>query len=615
MAGVATAPSPLALLLRTLPPIALIALPLAGCDRGGHDAAAPSGGAGDAAPAAPAGDLFVERAASSGLDFVHFNGMSGELYLQEITCGAGALLDYDGDGDLDAFLLQGTMIGAGKTLADALSPPRHPPPLTGRLYRNDLAAPRAPAGGAPRLAFTDVTLAMGARATGYGCGVAVGDVDNDGRPDVYVANVGPNQLLRNRGDGTFEDATARAGVGDDRSGVAAVFFDYDRDGWLDLFVGNNVAFDNTGATVCRSLAGAPDYCGPGAYPFQQDRLYRNRGDGTFEDATARAGIAAAPPRPTLGAIAADLTADGWPDLYVANDGEPNHFWVNRRDGTFTEEAMLAGCAVDGSGAAEASMGVDAGDYDGDGDLDVFLTHLIKETNTLYRNDGRGLFDDHTQAAGLAAPSLPYTSFGTAWFDYDNDGWLDLLVVNGAVTLLPELVRLGDPFPLHQVKQLFHNLGPGGGAAGGPPGEVRFEEVTDRAGVAFRLSEVGRGTAFGDVDDDGDTDALVVNNNGPARLLINEVGNRRPWLGLRLVGGDPPRDMLGALVRVVRPGRPPLVRRVHTDGSYSSASDPRVLVGLGDHPAVERIEVLWPDGTTERFAGPPAGRYTTLRQGG
>ena len=589
--------------------LAMLGLLAAAACGGGHRPDRGSGAApSPAVPVAPPVDLFVDRAAAAGLDFVHFNGMSGELYLQEITCGAGALIDYDGDGDLDVFLLQGTMIGRGKTLADALVPPRYPPPLTGRLYRNDLAVG---ADGSPTLHFTDVTAGMGAKATGYGCGVAVGDFDGDGRPDLYVGNVGPNQLLRNRGDGTFEDVTALAGVGDPGTGVATLFFDYDRDGWLDLFVGNNVTFDNTGATVCRSLTGAPDYCGPGAYPFQPDRLYRNRGDGTFADVTVAAGIARTPARPTLGAVAADFDGDGWPDLYVGNDGEPNHLWINRHDGTFSEEGLLAGAAVNASGASEASMGVDAGDYDGDGDLDLILTHLIKEKNTLYRNDGRGLFDDHSQAAGLAAPSLPYTAFGTSWIDYDNDGWLDLLVVNGAVTLLPDEVRQGDPFPLRQQKQLFHNLGPAGGAAGG---EVRFADVTASAGAAFALPEVSRAAAFGDVDNDGDTDVVIVNNNGPVRLLLNQAGNLRPWLGLRLVGGEPPRDMLGAVVRLKRRGRPPLVRLVHTDGSYSAASDPRVLFGLGDDPAVEAVEVTWPDGSRERFIGVAGGRYTTLREG-
>ncbi len=589
-------------MLRVLPALSAAALVLAAC---GGDARPPdgAGGAAAAATAPEAGALFAERAQDLGLDFVHFNGMSGRLYLAEITCGGGALADLDGDGDLDALLLQGRMVG-DHPLEEATVPPRYPAPLTPRLYRNQLAE-------TGELRFTDVTGAAGFPAGDYGCAAAVGDYDADGRRDLYLANLGPNRLLRNLGGLLFEDVTPRAGVGDERSSVTATFFDYDRDGALDLFVGNNMAFDNTGRTVCRSLTGAPDYCGPGAYPNQPDRLYRGRGDGTFEDATARSGLAAAPARPTLGSVAADFDLDGWLDLYVANDGQPNNLWINRGDGTFDDRAMLAGAAVNAAGAAEASMGVDAGDIDGDGDDDIILTHLVKETNTLYVNDGRGGFTDASSASGLGPPSLPYTGFGAGWIDFDNDGWLDFLAVNGAVTLVPELVAAGDPFPLHQRNQLFRNLGPGsgGGAAG-----VRFEEITARAGAAFELSEVSRGTAFGDVDDDGDTDALVINNAGPARLLINLAGQDRPWIGLELRLGEPARDAHGARAALLWDGEPGMWRRVRLDGSYNSASDPRLLFGLGDRPPPDGVRVWWPDGTVEDFGPPPAGRYTALRKG-
>ncbi len=567
----------------------------------------PESAAAGAPAAAESGPIFVDHTASAGLDFVHFNCMWGDLLLQEITCGAGALLDYDGDGDLDAYLLQGHMVGPGKTLDDATVPPRHQAPLTDRLYRNDLAFA---AGGENSIRFVDVTAALAGAPTGYGCGVGVGDYDGDGWPDVYVANVGPNQLLRNQGDGTFRDVTAETGVGDEGTGVAAVFFDYDGDGWLDLFVGNNVTFDNTGATVCRSLSGAPDYCGPGAYPYQADRLYRNLGRGregrvTFADATESTGLATSPPRPTLGAVTADFDGDGWVDLYVANDGQPNNLWLNRHDGTFSDEALLAGCAVNASGASEASMGVVTGDFDGDGDPDLFMTHLIKETNTLYLNDGRGSFSDATAAAGLASGSLPFTSFGTAPLDYDNDGRLDLLIVNGAVTLLPSLVAAGDPFPLHQTNQLFHNEG--ATSAGAP----RFADVTDRAGKVFELSEVGRGLARGDVDNDGDIDALVINNGGPPRLMVNLVGSSGSWLGARPISCASASDALGARVTVRRSGGTPQRRRVQTDGSFSSAADPRLLFGMGAARAADSLSAVWPDGSAARWRQPPVGRYAVL----
>jgi len=556
--------------------------------------------------------LFQDRAAATGLDFVHFNGMSGELYLAEITCGGAGLLDVDGDGDLDVYLPQGQMLGPGKTLADASVPPRHPLPLTDRLYRNDL---EVRPDGTRVLRFTDVTAEAGLQPAAYGCGVATGDFDGDGRTDLYVTRLGPNTLLRNRGDGTFEDVTETAGVGDGGSGVPGLFVDVDRDGWLDLFVGNNMTFDY-GETLCYSLTGAHDYCGPGAFPSEPDRLYRNLGDGTFEDVTRAAGLAAAPLRPTLGALAADFDADGWPDLYVANDGQPNNLWINQGDGTFRDLALLSGAGVNAAGQSEASMGLAAADADADGDLDLFLTHLVKETNTLYLNDGSATFADATAAAGLGPPSLPYTSFGTGFLDVENDGDLDLLVVNGAVTLVPELVRRNEPFPLHQPDQLFLREGD------------RWRQAAAEEAPALGLPRVSRGAAFGDVDNDGDTDVLVVDLAAPARLLINRAGEggapesagskQGAWVGIRAVtrgrDGGALRDALGARVALLREGAPSRVLRVATDGSYASAGDPRVLFGLGSEPGHDGVRVWWPDGTVEDFSPVAPGRYTTLMQG-
>jgi enediyne biosynthesis protein E4 len=568
----------------------------------------PSRSALERAPAAAAGgDGFVDRAAETGLDFVQFNGMSGEYFMAEVTGSGAALFDADGDGDLDVYLVQGTMLGPGKTLADATFPPAHPVPLTDRFYRNQLVE-------SGELRFTDATAAAGLRASDYGMGVAAGDFDNDGRVDLYVTNFGPNRMLKNdgpdaNGDVTFTDVTAATGTGDGRWSVPAVFFDYDRDGWLDLFVGNYIAEDLVHRQICRDFVGAQDYCGPGSFPAEPDRLLRNRGgDGSgppaFVDVTAavgmRGGFGAA-----LGAVAADFDGDGRPDLYVANDSQPNNLWLQRGDGGevgFRDEALLAGCSVNGRGKAEASMGVDAADFDGDGDLDLFMTHLTGESNTLYVNDGSGFFEDKTVDFGLAAASRPYTSFGTSWFDADNDGWLDLLIVNGAVKKIEALARADDPLPLHQPNQLF--LSRAGGS---------FEDVTAAAGEVFALSEVSRGAVFGDVDNDGDTDVLIVNSAGPARLLVNQMAAGRHWLGLRLVDGVP-RDQVGARVAVERGGRPPLWRRVHTDASFGSSNDPRVLVGLGDEAGVDRVRVIWPDGFEETWTGVETDRYVTLRRG-
>ena len=560
-------------------------------------------------PAPSAGEAwFTDRAEAAGIDFVHVNGASGEFYMSEILGPGAAMFDFDDDGDLDIYLVQGRMLGPGGTPVRATVPPAGRPPGD-RLYRNDLVVH---ADGTRTLRFTDVTGGSGLGGGAYGMGVAAGDVDNDGRVDLYRTALGPNQLFRNDGDGTFTDVTREAGAGDHRWSVSASFIDFDRDGWLDLYVGNYLDYE-AGAPqpACFTRTGERDYCGPSAFAPVPDRLNRNRGDGTFVDVTAAAG-AAREYGPALGVAAFDADGDGWPDIYVANDGEPNQLWLNRGDGTFTNGALLAGVAFNDNGRTEASMGVDAGDFDGDGDDDLFMTHLTRETNTLYVNDGFGLFEDRTATAGLGAPSVPYTGFGTAWFDFDNDGWLDLLVVNGTVQAQHRRFALGardvsappgEPLSLDQPNQLFRNRGNG-----------RFEEVTGRAGPVFALSEVTRGAAFGDVDNDGDVDVLVTNNNGPARLLINEVGHRNRWIGLRLVGGPGLRDMPGARVGVFRDDGPPLWRRARADGSYASANDPRVLVGLGEAVSVRRVRVVWPSGREEDWTGLPLDRWLTLEEG-
>ncbi len=543
------------------------------------------------------GPIFIDTAQTSGLDFIHFNGMTGELFYNEMMGGGVALFDYDNDGDLDVYLTQGHPQGLREAMADNRGPRQRNKPLIDRLYRNDLALD---SDGNPTLRFTDVTEASGIHSDGYGMGVATGDYDNDGWVDLYVTNFGLNVLLRNRGDGTFEDVTAPSGASDRNWTIGATFFDFDRDGWLDLFASNYLDFSLASHTPCPLANGTLTYCGPGAYLPEPDTLFRNLGNGVFQDVSIPSGI-----REEIGAgmgvVAADFTGDSWIDFFVTNDGMPNHFWVNQRDGTFVNEAMLAGVSVNRDGVPEASMGVDAGDFDADGDADLFLTHLIQETNTVYANDGTGMFDDASLKSGLGHPSLPYTSFGASWFDYDNDGWLDVLTVSGAVVALQALIRAGDEYPLAQPNQLFRNLGTG-----------RFEETTSHAGDTFQLAEVSRGAAFGDLDNDGDTDVIVSNSNGPVRLLVNQVGQDRRWLGLRVL--DRGRDALGAEVTVHLADDHLLRRRVHTDGSYAAASDPRVLIGLGKATAIERIEVRWPDDIRERWTDIEVGRYTILRRG-
>ena len=549
-------------------------------------------------------EWFTDRARETGLDFIHFNGMSGKFYQPEIMAPGVALFDFDNDGDLDVFLVQGRMLGTGAPLL--------PPPagsLEGRLYRNDLDIRPD---GTRTLRFTDVTEQSGIHTRGYGMGVAAGDFDNDGYADLYVTGFGGNQLFRNNGDGTFTDVSSSSGTGDAGSwGVSAAFLDFDRDGWLDLFVGNYLNYSLQAHIPCFSPSGAPDYCRPSVYRAAPSRMYRNLGHGRFADVTIAAGMGR-PFGPALGVSTADFNRDGWIDLFVANDEQENQLWINQRDGTFRNTALLAGVALGPNGERKANMGVDAGDFDNDGDEDLFVTELVNQGSSLFVNDGSATFEEQSARLGVRRPSLPYTGFGAAWLDYDNDGWLDILAVNGDVNEdIERLNRHGDPFPLGQRNQLFHNL------------RGRFEDVTQRAGQAFTLVEASRGAAFGDIDNDGDTDVLVGNGAGRVRLLVNNIGNRNHWVGLRLVGatagapkppGEGGRDMLGARVGVIPSSGPVLWRRARADGSYGSANDPRVLVGLGPAQDRPRVRVVWPGGRAEEWSGVSIDRYTTLVEG-
>ena len=556
----------------------------------------PPGPAPPAAPPEPAVEWFVDRAAAAGLDFVHFNGMSGSFYQPEMMGPGAGLLDYDNDGDLDVYLAQGELLGSGTPLVPL---PEGQPPGD-RLYRNDL---EVRPDGTRTLRFTDVTEESGVPAGGYGMGVAAGDYDNDGWVDLYLTRFGRNRMLRNRGDGTFADVSAATGADEPSWGVPASFFDFDRDGWLDLFVGNYLNYTLDTHTQCYNRAGPPDYCPPEVSPPAPSRLYRNRGDGAFADVTAAAGLAREF-GPALGAAAADYDGDGRIDLFVANDQRENQLWINQGGGRFRNLALPRGVALGAAGDAKADMGVDAGDFDNDGDEDLFITELTGQGSTLYVNDGAGLFEDLSAAYGIRAASLPYTGFGAGWIDVDNDGWLDVVAVNGSVTQRLESLGPENPFPLDQRNQVFRNLA----------GE-RFEDVTGRAGAPFARSAVSRGAAFGDVDNDGDTDVLVANAAGRAELLINQVGQRRGWLGLRLVGAAAPRDAVGARVAVTGSDGVTRRRRARADGSYASAHDPRVLIGLGDEAAEAlAVRVTWPDGRTETWPAAPVGRYSTLVQG-
>ncbi len=550
-----------------------------------------------ACPAAdPTPALFRDITGETGLAFTHFNGMSGEFYMVENVGAGAALLDYDADGDLDLYLVQGGMLGPGKTLDDAIFDARGSIPLRDRLWRNELAGP----GSIPR--FVDVTDASGIVAEGYGMGAAVADFNGDGHVDLYVTNFGPNQLWLNNGDGTFRDATAASGTADPLWSVSATVLDYDRDGRPDLFVGNYLNFSFELNKDCLSASGVEDYCAPDSYLPVPDRLYRNLGRGRFEDVTLASGVAAESGS-GLGVVAADLNEDGWTDLYVANDGRPNFLWINTGAGTFVNRALIGGCALNRDGTAEASRGIDAADFDNDGNEDLFMAHLAGETNTLYVNLGSGLFEDRSVPVGVATPSRPFTGFGAGFRDFDNDGWLDLFIANGAVQTIEELAAAGDPYPLGQPDQLLLYR-PGTG----------YVDVSATAGAGFSRRLVGRGAAFGDLDNDGDVDIVVANSAGPALVLRNEVGAEAGGVGVRAVEGTPPCDVLGAVLKLTLDDGRTLWRRARRDGSYASSSDPRLLVGLGSANVVA-AELRWPDGSAQRVQVQPRTYVTIVRRAG
>jgi hypothetical protein len=517
---------------------------------------------------------FEEIAVRAGIDFVHHSGHKDRHYLPEIMGGGAALFDMDNDGFLDLYLIQ-----SGDLLDSAAG--------TGnRLYRNRGNG-----------TFEDVTERSGAGVHGYGMGVAAGDFDNDGFTDLYVTNFGRNVLLKNDGHGHFVDVTAKAGVASAGWSTGAAFVDYDGDGLLDLFVVHYLNWQRSAEVECFSLTGVPDYCSPASYDLPSAAsLYHNNGDGTFTDVSVRSGLTAAVGN-GLGVVAADFDGDGRIDLMVSNDRTPNHLWLNQGNGRLREAALTMGCALDQDGVAKSGMGVDAVDVDDDGDDDLLVVNLDGESDSFFRNQGKFFVDD-TVSAGLRTPSRPFTRFGMALRDFDNDGFLDLYEANGRVGLQSETYS-SDPYA--EPSLLFRGLA-------GP----RFEEVTPRGGTASLLVASSRGAAFGDIDNDGGMDVVVVNRDSRPFVLRNVVPSRGHWVLLRVLE-EHQRDALGAEVTMTIGSRT-IHRDVRAASSYLASNDPRVHAGLGSETIARDVTVKWPDGVRERFGDIQADRVTVVRRG-
>jgi len=560
---------------------------------------------------------FREVTAEVGIEFRHEVSRDRRFFFPEIMSPGAAFLDFDQDGRLDCYLINSGTWGDSSTTGD---PIRNGP--TNRLYRQQEDG-----------RFVDVTAGSGLDDRGFGMGVAIGDINNDSYPDVYVTNYGPDRLYLNQCDGTFLDVTIAAGIDNDRWSMSACFFDYDRDGWLDLFVTNYI--DYQPFQPCHDASGRLDYCNPSLFPKTADKLYRNlsgrvaaadansedRRQVRFADVSVAAGIAAKVGA-GLGVVCADFNGDDWPDIYVANDGQANFAWINRHDGTFQEEAVLSGIAYDGLGRGQGSMGLAVADLNNDGKLDLLATHLEGESNALYlTRDGSG-FQESSRDWGLAEVSFPLTGFGVSLIDIEHDGDLDIAVVNGRVRRsVTARQRANDP----------SRVGPGGQPATpvlnddwagyGESNQLFINDGTGRFSANHFVdnpfcspAEISRGLAYGDIDNDGDIDLLITNVNGPARLYRNESRKQGHWLMVRVVvkewGG---RDAYGALITVIAQGK--RWRRLANPGSsYLTSNDPRVHFGIGQATHVDSIEVQWPDGSREEFAGCKSDQFVVLTRG-
>jgi hypothetical protein len=527
------------------------------------------------------GVTFDNVAKALGLTFTHLNGASPEKYLVETMGSGAAFLDYDNDGWIDLFVVDGGSIAALKPEAKAGA--RH------RLFHND---------GGTR--FTDVTTASGIVHGEYGMGVCAGDVDGDGRTDLYITNYGPNALYRNAGNGAFTDITRTARVGLDGWSTSCAFLDIDRDGDLDLFVTNYLDAPKSRNPFC----GDPQrrirvYCHPLNYPAVPSVLYRNDGKGVFTDVSAEAGIAKYSGN-GLGVAVGDYDDDGLPDVFVANDAVPNFLFHNDANGRFTETALAAGVAVGRDGKPRAGMGTEFADYNGDGRLDLVVTNHEFETHSLFRNDGKGSFSDASVEAGIASPTLPFVGFGVAFFDADNNGYTDLAIVNGHVIDNTAVFRPGSTHA--QRRLLFHTTN-----------GRRFVEVSRQSGLDFAVPGVGRALLAGDIDNDGDMDLVATSNGGPLDVLRNNTGRERHALAVRVVGVRSNRNGIGARVTIAAQGKTQM-REVKSGSSYLGQSDLRVHFGVGEAARIDRLDIRWTDGRVETIRDVAADQIVTVTEG-
>jgi enediyne biosynthesis protein E4 len=531
----------------------------------------------------PFNSHFIDVAQAAGLRApTVYGGTDTKKYIVEANgCGC-AFIDYDNDGWIDIFLLCGTRLDG------------NPDEATNRLYRNNRDG-----------TFTDVTEKAGLRATGWANGVCIADYNNDGFDDIYCTYFGQNRLYRNNGDGTFTDVAKQAGLWQEeaRWGAGCAFLDYNRDGYLDLFVSNYIRFSFEHAPVpggnsnC-NWKGIPVNCGPRGLPPGNHSLYRNNRDGTFTEVTRQAGIASATGSYGMTVITADFDEDGWPDILVACDSTPSLLFMNNHDGTFREEGVVRGVALSDDGMEQAGMGVGVGDYDLDGHIDLFKTHFTGDTPGFYHNDGKGYFDDVTRSTKVGVETR-YTCWGTGICDLDNDGYPDILVVTGSV--YPEVEHKLSQYPYKTPRILFRNLGRG-----------VFEEVEKLAGPGITASHSSRGCAFGDFDNDGDLDVLIVNMNEPPSLLRNDGDSKQHWIKVKLQGTKSNRSAIGARV-VVHYGGRTQAQAVLSQSSYYSCNDPRLHFGLGGVTSAD-IDVYWPNGMHENYKGMSADQLVTLREG-